>query len=102
MSRLHLAKVAVRPATFSRLMLAGPPGAGKTKTALVIANEWRGDGRILCVDTEEGSALKYADSLPFAFDHVPWEAPYDPIELGEDLMKAASKGYTVGVIDSGS
>ena len=46
-----------------RLALAGPGGSGKTYTLLKLATEL--GGRIAVVDTEHGSASKYADEFDF-------------------------------------
>lgn len=95
MSRLGNAKPAVRPSLKARLMLSGPAGAGKTYSALEIA-QTLGE-RILVIDTEKESALTYADE--FTFTHLPWREPYDPRELGEALREA-SDSYDVIIVDS--
>ena len=77
-----------------RCALFGPSGAGKTYTALRIATGM--GGKIAVIDTEHGSASKYADRFNF-----------DVAEMGEakdidalcGLLEAA-KGYGVVVIDS--
>ena len=98
--RLAAARPAVRPALKGRAMLSGPPGAGKTRTALIIAETLAGpDGRILMIDTEKESALTYADD--FTFDHVRWLAPFDPRELGREMPKAG-QDYDVVIVDSTS
>lgn len=78
-----------------RLALVGPSGAGKTYTALAIA---KGLGeRVAVVDTERGSASKYADL--FAFDALDLES-FSP-QMYIDAIHAAGKaGYDVLVIDS--
>lgn len=95
MSRLALAKPAVRPSLKARLMLSGPAGSGNTYSALEIATELGRD--ILVIDTERESALTYADD--FAFTHLPWHAPYDPRELGQTLAEAGDQ-HDVIVVDS--
>ena len=100
MSRLANARPAVRPALKARCMLSGPPGAGKTRTALIIATALVADlddPKILVIDTEKESALTYADD--FTFDHLRWTAPFDPRELGRELV-AAGKTYDAVVGDS--
>lgn len=96
-SRLSQARQAVRPALKGRMMLSGPPGAGKTRTALIMASELAEGGRILMIDTERESALTYADD--FAFEHLPWLAPYPPHELRETIDEASGK-YAVVIVDS--
>ena len=95
MSRLANAKPAVRPSLKARLMLAGPAGAGKTFSALEIASTL--GASVLVIDTERESALTYADD--FEFTHLPWHEPYDPRELGRELVEAAAT-YDVIVVDS--
>ncbi|MFF4652783.1 ATP-binding protein [Streptomyces sp. NPDC001380] len=79
----------------ARIALTGPTGSGKTYTALVLA---AGLGkRIALVDTEHGSAAKYADE--FAFDILPLSA-FQPATLVDALAVAAHEGYDVVVVDS--
>jgi hypothetical protein len=94
--RLALAKPAVRVGQKARIALTGPSGAGKTWTALTIAQELAGDGRILLVDTEEGSGALYANR--FNYEHLQWAPPYDPRELTATLAQA--RGYSVVIVDS--
>lgn len=98
MSRIENARPAVRPALKARALLSGPPGAGKTRSALIVASLLAGDdGKVLVIDTEKESALTYADD--FTFDHLPWDAPYGPRELGKALAEAGD-AYDVVVVDS--
>ncbi|MFF5206156.1 ATP-binding protein [Streptosporangium sp. NPDC000396] len=79
----------------ARIALIGPTGSGKTYTALVTAT---GLGeRIALVDTEHGSAAKYADE--FAFDTLPLTA-FQPTTLVDVLAVAAHDGYDVMIVDS--
>lgn len=79
-----------------RLALVGPPGAGKTYTALTVA-KFIG-GKVAVVDTEHGSASKYADD--FDFDTCPLAAPYNPQRFLEAIRAAAQAGYTTVILDS--
>ena len=94
-SRRTMAAPAVRPALHARAILSGPPGAGKTRSALIIAQTL--GGKILMVDTEKESALAYADD--FEFDHLRWAPPFDPRELGRMLIEAG-QNYDVVIVDS--
>ncbi|MER5327061.1 ATP-binding protein [Streptosporangium roseum] len=79
----------------ARIALIGPTGSGKTYTALLTAT---GLGeRIALVDTEHGSAAKYADE--FAFDTLPLTT-FRPTTLVDVLAVAAHDGYDVMIIDS--
>lgn len=103
-SRLTLARAAIRPAMWGRVMLAGPSGAGKTWTSLVIADtlhdpEENPTKRTLVIDTEKESALTYADV--FDFEHLPWKAPFDPRELADTLLdRNLGAEYDVVIVDS--
>ena len=54
---------AVKRAAKLRLALCGPAGSGKTYSLLALATKLRGP--IAYVDTEHGSASKYADLFSF-------------------------------------
>jgi hypothetical protein len=78
-----------------RFAVCGPSGSGKTYTLLQLATEL--GGPVALVDTERGSASKYADI--FEFDVLELES-YDPQRLIEIIDEAAAKGYRVVCIDS--
>src|SRR5260370_25964695 len=78
-----------------RLAVCGPSGSGKTYTLLKLATEL--GGPIAVVDTERGSASKYADL--FEFDVMELGA-YNPLNLIEIIDAAAKAGYPVLCIDS--
>lgn len=83
-----------------RLAIAGPSGSGKTFTALGIASVLAEhfESRVALIDTEHGSASKYADR--FDFDTLELEAPFHPDRYVEAIAAAAQAGYRVLVIDS--
>jgi len=82
-----------------RLALSGPSGSGKTYTALTLAQSLAGrDGRVAVIDTERGSASKYADL--FDFDVLELEPPYHPDRYIAALHDAEAAGYAVLVLDS--
>ncbi len=78
-----------------RFAVCGPSGSGKTYTLLRIATEL--GGPVALIDSEHGSASKYADL--FDFDVLEMES-YDPARLIEIIDETASKGYRVLCIDS--
>jgi hypothetical protein len=78
-----------------RFAVCGPAGCGKTYTLLQLATEL--GGPIALIDTERGSASKYADL--FEFDVLELDS-FDPLNLIEIIEKAANAGYRVLCIDS--
>jgi len=78
-----------------RFAVCGPSGSGKTFTLLRVATEL--GGPIALVDTERGSASKYADL--FEFDVLELDS-YDPARLIEIVDFVAVNGYRVLCIDS--
>lgn len=86
----------------ARLALAGPSGSGKTYTALTIATAW--GGTIGVIDTERGSASKYAKNPAtgkglFNFKRLNMTR-YDPRDLPKALAAAAAAGCDTVIIDS--
>ena len=88
---------AVKSESWLRLALAGPAGSGKTYTALALASELAGGKPVAVVDTERGSASKYADL--FEFDVLELEA-FHPDRYVEAIAEAATGSYGVVVLDS--
>lgn len=86
---------ATRKRSRLRLAICGSAGSGKTYTALTIAKEL--GPRVAVLDTERGSASKYADR--FSFDVVEL-SNYDPRRYVEVIEAAAAGGYDVLIIDS--
>lgn len=91
-------KQAVKYDAKLRLAIAGPSGSGKTYTALTLATNLAAGAKIALVDTEHGSASKYADL--FAFDVLVMTAPFHPARFGETIKAAAAAGYSVLILDS--
>lgn len=79
----------------ARIGIIGPSGSGKTYTALKIAS---GLGqKIAVIDTEHGSASKYADE--FEFDVLELDT-YHPQNYIDGIIEAGKAGYDVLIIDS--
>lgn len=88
----------------ARIALVGGPGDGKTWTALLFATALAGsDGAIAYVDTEHGSASKYASATPgdglFEFDVVEPD-DFNLKNLLDIIAEARAGRYAVLVIDS--
>jgi RecA/RadA recombinase len=88
-------KKATKQQSRLRLCISGPSGSGKTFTALKIATGI--GGRIAVIDTERGSASKYADL--FRFD-VMELGDYHPNAYISAIREAESAGYDILIIDS--
>jgi uncharacterized protein YjhX (UPF0386 family) len=85
------------------MTLDGPAGSGKTLTALRFAHELAQGGKIAVIDTERGSAAKYAgdtyDGNIFAFDVLELQQ-FSPQRYIEGIQAAGRMGYSVLLIDS--
>ncbi|MGQ4358517.1 AAA family ATPase [Streptomyces sp. SAS_272] len=98
---------ATREAAKARIALQGPGGSGKTKTALRMAEGLAAGGPIGVVDTERGSALKYApvpgrpDIEAHEFAHLPM-AFCSPENLIAAVKAAEEARLAVLIIDSWS
>jgi hypothetical protein len=79
----------------ARIGIIGPSGAGKTFTALSIGTEM--GKKIAFIDTERGSASKYADK--FNFDVMELEN-YHPDNFIKGISEAEQADYDVLIIDS--
>lgn len=89
---------ATKQAAKLRLALTGTSGSGKTYTALTIAQGIAQGKPIALVDTENGSASKYADK--FDFDVAEMHAPFSPDKYIKAISEASSAGYSVIILDS--
>jgi hypothetical protein len=98
---------ATRETAKARIGLQGPAGSGKTKSALRIAEGLAQDGAIGVVDTERGSALKYAlvpgkpELGGHAFGHMPMDT-HDPRYLVQAVRAAEAADLAVLIVDSWS
>lgn len=88
---------ATKKAAKLRMLIAGPSGSGKTYSALRLASAF--GSRIALIDTEKGSASKYAGDPGIPdFDTADVSPPYGPERLIE--MLASVSGYDVAIVDS--
>lgn len=85
-----------------RLAMSGPPGSGKTMSALQIGQHF---GKIALIDTEGNSASKYAKTekkreYEVDFDAQSIKAPFDPKRIETFVLEAMEGKYDVLIIDS--
>src|SRR5215468_11042232 len=78
-----------------RFAVCGPAGCGKTYTALQLATHL--GGPIAVIDTERGSASKYADLFPFDVRELD---SFHPQRYIDAIREAEEGGYSVLIIDS--
>jgi hypothetical protein len=90
---------ATRTSTKARIALAGPSGSGKTWTALTLAHAL--GERIAVIDTERGSASKYAGVNGWDFQQVA-PSSFAPDALTALLAEAGQEGFDVLILDSWS
>lgn len=89
---------AVKQKSKLRMALYGPSGSGKTMTALKLATVLAGGtGRVALIDTEHGSAEKYADK--FDFDTLQLSS-FHPQNYIDAIAAAEEAEYAVLIIDS--
>lgn len=91
---------AVRHKSRARVALVGPSGSGKTYTALLMAAGLADGGRIAVIDTEHGSASKYAGAAGIPPFDVLELKDFGPNNYVQAIAAAERAGYAVVVIDS--
>lgn len=90
-------KPATREASFARIALSGPSGAGKTYTGLALATAL--SDRVAVIDSERGSASKYVGLNGWQFDTVTPDS-FSPLSLVDLLGVAAGAEYGCVLVDS--
>lgn len=91
-------KKATKQGTYLRLAIVAPAGGGKTMTALKIARGLVGaHGRIAVIDSERGSASKYANLCEF--DTLQLDT-FSPDTYVKAIQTAERAGYDVCIVDS--
>jgi AAA domain len=88
------------------LGLMGPPGGGKTKSALRLGEgmgRFRG-GKPALIDTEAGRALRYHVSRGGAhdFDYIPFTPPFVPAHFMDAIRQADRLNPSCIIVDSAS
>lgn len=91
---------AVRASVPLLVGLSGPSGSGKTYSALRLAAGMQRvtSGDVFVIDTEAKRSLHYADR--FKFRHVPFGAPFSPLDYLDVIEHCVGKGARIIVIDS--
>jgi len=79
----------------ARIALMGPPGSGKTFSALNVAHHL--GKRVILIDTERGSASKYADE--FDFEVIELDS-FNPKTYIAAIQAAEEAGADVIIVDS--
>ena len=93
---------AVREKTPLLIGLVGPSGGGKTFSALRLATGIQrvSGGEVFFIDTEADRALHYADK--FRFRHLPFAAPFAPLDYLAAVQHCIDRKAGVIVVDSTS
>lgn len=99
-NRKFESRPAVRASVPLFVWLFGPSGSGKTFSALRLATGMQrvAGGDIYFIDSEANRALHYADR--FKFHHVPFEAPFGPLDYMDAIRYCIHKGAKTIVTDS--
>lgn len=102
MTRTFDDRPAVREKTPLLIGIVSPSGAGKTMSALRLATGIQRvtGGDIGVIDTEARRALHYADK--FRFRHLPFGAPFSPLDYLAAIEHFHNKGVGTIVVDSTS
>lgn len=100
MARTFTHRLATRDKTPLLVGLVGPSGSGKTYSALRLATGFQRvmPGQIFVIDTEAGRAKQYAEK--FKFEHVPFGAPFSPLDYLDAIDYCVKQGATTIIIDS--
>ena len=101
-ARIFEVKQAVQGDDPLLIAMIGPPGGGKTYSALRLATgmkQVRG-GDIVVIDTEGGRSKKYASE--FAFLHVQFDPPYRPTDFLAAINQQVARKAAAIIIDSAS
>lgn len=88
---------ATKKESLLRMAITGPSGGGKTYTALTIGTALIPSAKVALIDTERGSASKYADQ--FSFDVLELD-DFRPAVYVRAIEAAQANGYNVLIIDS--
>lgn len=84
------------------LAIVGASGSGKTLSALLLAEGIQRvqPGPIVVIDTESLRALKHSDGNPDRFVHVPFGAPFGPLDYIAAFEHAIKHDPSTIIVDS--
>ena len=89
------------------IMIAGPPGTGKTFSALRLATGMACGGKVFLADTDNSRARMYApvpgappDPDTFPFFHLDLREPFRPKKFEEAAVQAGQQGAAVLIVDN--
>jgi AAA domain len=90
-------KKAIKHNALLRMAIAGIAGSGKTWTGLTIGTALAEGSPLALIDTEHGSASKYADQFQFDVSEL---SHFHPDNYINAIREAEQAGYAVLIIDS--
>jgi ABC-type glutathione transport system ATPase component len=84
------------------ISIVGASGSGKTLSAILTAEGIQRvqPGPIVVIDTEALRALKHADGNPDRFVHVPFTAPFGPLDYIDAFKHALKHPPSTVIVDS--
>lgn len=88
---------ATREQSRGRLLIFAPSGGGKTYTGMLVTQALADGQPWAVIDTEHGSAAKYADE--FSFDHYVMHPPFHPQHY-INAIETGAKKYAALLVDS--
>lgn len=91
-------KKAKRSKAKLRLAIAGPSGAGKTYSSLLVASGICPIEKVAVIDTESGSADLYADLGEYST--LTLQPPYTPKKYIDAIHEAEHAGFELVILDS--
>ncbi len=91
-------QLARREVAYIKLGIQGPAGSGKTYSALMLARGLCPVGKVLLIDTENGSGSLFAHLYPY-YHHV-IAPPFSPEKYISALKGAEEAGMDVVIVDS--
>lgn len=90
-------ELAQRKQMFARIAISGASGAGKTYTALSLAEGFSPDGSIAVIDSLHGQSRLYADRFSFRVLELD---THSPSIYAQAIQAAEAQGFDVIIIDS--